>query len=305
LERRLRATALVLAAAALWGSSFVVIKLGLAGAPPVTLSLLRFVVATFVSLAILRAAGPLKLRALKDPLVVGIGLTNAAGFVFQYQGMADTNSAAASLLANIGVVVTAALAALYLHEKISWQVAVAVLFTFAGGFLLATHGDLSSFGSREFQGAVLIGIGSVLWSFFVVLNKVALDRGVHSEAEITWATLAITAAATLPVAVALEGVPTLAYSAVAWGAVLYTGILCSSVAYVIYMVGLRELRATSTAILTVAEVLVAFVLTALVFGTVLTGVAAAGAGLVLAGILLASRADRKRAKAEAEAQGSG
>jgi drug/metabolite transporter (DMT)-like permease len=292
MERRLRATVLVLGAAALWGSSFVVIKLGLEGAPPVTLSLLRFAVAAVVSLGVLRLAGPLKLRAIKDPLVVAIGLTNAAGFVFQYMGLADTNSAAASLLANLGVVVVAALSALYLHEKISSKVAAAVILTFAGGSLLATRGDLSTLGSGEFRGAVLIGIGSVIWSLFVVLNKVALERRVHTESEITWATLAITAAATLPVAVALEGVPTLAYSAVAWGAILYTAILCSSVAYVIYMVGLRELPATSTAILTVAEVLVAFVLTAIVFGTVLTGVAALGAGLVLVGILLASRLNR-------------
>ena len=85
MDRRTRATLLVLAAAALWGSSFVVIKLGiLAGGPPVTLSLLRFVVATVVSLFVVKMAGPLKFAALKDPLVLAIGLTNAAGFVFQY-----------------------------------------------------------------------------------------------------------------------------------------------------------------------------------------------------------------------------
>ena len=275
----------------MWGSSFVVIKVGLEAAPaapPVTLSMLRFVVATVVSLVIVRAAGKLRFAALKDPLVIGIGFTNAVGFIFQYLGLATTNSAVAAVLANIGVVVVAALSALYLHEKISRRTAVAVIFTFAGGSLLATGGDLSNVGGAEFAGALLIGLGSVVWSVFVVMNKVALERGPHTESEITWATLAITVAATLPVAFALEGLPTLAYSALTWGAVLYTGIFCSSIAYVIYMMGLKELPATSTAILIVAEVLVAFALTAIVFGTVLTGVAAIGAALVLGGIALAT-----------------
>jgi drug/metabolite transporter (DMT)-like permease len=288
LERRTRATLLVLAAAAVWGSSFVVIKVGISGAPPVTLSLLRFVVATAASLAIVRFSGPIRLAALKDPLVVTIGVANAAAYILQYLGLATTDSAAASLLANIGVVVVAALAALYLHEKVSRVTAVAVVLTFAGGSLLATRGDLSTVGSDAFRGAVLVGASSVIWSVFVVLNKAALARGPHTEGEITWAVLALTALLSAPAAVALEGVPTFAYSAAAWGAVLYTGVLCSSVAYVIYMAGLRELPATSTAVLTVAEVLVAVGLTAVVFGTVLTGVAAVGAALVLAGIALAT-----------------
>lgn len=290
MDRRKRAIALVLAAAALWGSSFVVIKLATdSGAPPVTLAFLRFVVAAAASLVVVRASGPVKLAGFKDPLVLGIGLMNTAGFVFQYVGIAGTNSAAAALLANIGVVVVAVLSSFYLNEKISARTAVAVILTFAGASLLATRGEASSFQTSEFQAAVLIGIGSVIWSVFVVMNKVALQRGKHTESDLSFVTLVITAIAMLPLTLALEGVPTFAYAAVAWGAILYTGILCSSVAYVIYMVGLKELPATSTAVLTVAEVLVAFGLTAAVFGTVLTGVAAVGAGLVLGGIALASR----------------
>ena len=288
--REAKGTLLVLSAAAIWGSSFVVIKLGLEGAPPVTSSLLRFALAALASGLVLRRLGPLSRAALTDPLVVGLALLNAVGFVLQYLGLAQTNSAVAALLANIGVVVVAALSAVYLHERIGAKTAAAVVLAFAGGSLLATRGDLSNLGGTEFQAALMIAVASVLWSVYVVLNKLTLQRTPHSEEEIAWAVLALTALLTLPPALLWEGFPSLAYSPQTWASILYAALACSSLSYVIYMKGLRRLSATAAAVLTVSEVLVAFVLTALVYGYVVQGAAALGAAMVLVGIVLASGA---------------
>ncbi len=293
MQPRLRGVILVLVAAAIWGSSFVVIKVGLSDpggglppAPPVTSSLLRFLVAVGASAVILRAYGPLRLRALRDPLVVAIGLANAAGYALQYMGLVQTNPAVASLLANIGVVVTVALSAAVLNERIRLSTAFAVTLAFAGGSVLATRGDLTSLGTPAFASAMMIVVASVFWSVYVVLNKLSLERGPHSEAELAFSIFVLTAALTAPVAIALEGMPTLQYSAAAWGSIFYNGVLCSSVAFVVYMAGLRRLTASATAVLTVAEILVAFVLTVIVFAEGLTGISAVGAALVVGGILL-------------------
>lgn len=289
LARESRGTLLVLSAAAIWGSSFVVIKVGLEGAPPVTSAFLRFAVAGLASGLILRRLGPVPMAVLKDPLVLALAGANAVGFVLQYLGLAHTNSAVAALLANTGVVVVAALSSVYLHERIRGPTAAAVVLAFAGGSLLATRGDLSTVGGMEFQGAILIAVASVLWSVYVVLNKITLERTAHSEEEIAWAVLALTALLTLPAAIAMEGVPSLNYSWQAWASIVYAALACSSLSYVIYMKGLRRLSATAAAVLTVSEVLVAFILTAVVYGLVVQGAAALGAGLVLVGIVLASR----------------
>jgi drug/metabolite transporter (DMT)-like permease len=286
-QPRARHTAFILMAATVWGSSFIAIKLGLAGAPPVTSVLLRFAIAAAASTVILRAIAPLRLSVLKDPYVVAISLANAGGFALQYLGLADTNSAVAALLANVGVVVVAVLAATWLHERISGPVAVAVALTLVGGTLLATRGDYSQLGTPEFRAAVLIASASVIWSLFVVMNKAALDRGRASEAELTWGVLLLSVVWLVPATLLVEGVPTFAYPPVVWWVALYTGVVCSSLSYVIYMVGLKGLGATVTSVITVAEILVAFVLTAIVFGYVVSGVAAVGAGLVLGGIALA------------------
>jgi drug/metabolite transporter, DME family len=308
MDRRVRATALVLTAAAIWGSSFVVIKLGLgdpggavAAAPPVTSSLLRFAIAALASTAILRAMGPIRVGALKDPLVGAMALSNAVGYALQYMGLVQTNPAVASLLANIAIVVTVLLSAAVLHERISARTAFAVTLAFVGGSVLATRGDLNSIGTPEFAAAAMIAVSSVFWSVYVVLNKMALERGTYSEGELTWAIFVLTALATVPIAFALEGLPTFGYSPVAWGSILYSGVLCSSVAFVIYMVGLRELPAISTAVLTVAEILVAFVLTFLVLGEGLNAITAVGAGLVVGGILLTTLRAAKRDQPTAEA----
>src|SRR6267378_673941 len=165
---RARHLALIGVAASIWGSSFVAIKLGLEGAPPVALLFLRFVVAAAASTILLRALGPLRLSVARHPLVLGLALTNAVGFVFQYLGLVETNSAVAALLANIGVVVVALLSVRLLGERISAMLAVAVALTFVGGSVLATKGDLAVLATPEFRGAVYIAIASVIWSAFVV-----------------------------------------------------------------------------------------------------------------------------------------
>jgi drug/metabolite transporter (DMT)-like permease len=278
-------------AAVIWGSSFVAVKLGLEGAPPVAALFLRFAIAAAASTIVLRALGPLRVAVMRHPLVLALGLTNAVGFVFQYLGLAETNSAVAALLANIGVVVVALLSVKLLGERISGKLAAAVGLTFVGGSILATRGDLAALATPEFRGALLIAMASVIWSVFVVLNKLALRRGVGSEAEITWAVFVLSAVMLLPAVVLMEGLPSLSYSAVAWGSIVYAGVVCSSFSFLIYMVGLKGLSATVTAVVTVIEVIVAFVLTAVVFGILVTGVAAVGAALALIGIVLAGVAE--------------
>jgi len=281
----------VLTAAAIWGSSFVAIKLGLDAAPPATSAWLRFLVAGVVSTAGVAVLGRLRLPLLKEPIILAIAAVNAGGFLLQYIGLADTNSAVAALLANIGVVVVAILAVRWLGERMTAGLLAAVGLAFLGGTLLATRGDLATLATPGFRGALFVAAASFVWSLFVVLGKLAMARGVATESEISWAVLALSAVMLLPPAVAIDGVPALAsLPAEAWWAALYNGVLCSSVAYVIYMRGLRELSATATAVLTVAEILVAFALTAAVFGYVVAGMEAVGAALVVAAILIASLA---------------
>jgi DME family drug/metabolite transporter len=213
-------------------------------------------------------------------------------------GLADTNSAVAALLANLGVVVVAGLSPKVLGEKVTSRVAVAVALTFVGGTLLATRGDLATLSSPEFRAAAAIAVGSMIWSVFVVLNKLALDRGVGTDAELSWGVLVLTAVWLVPAVFLIDGQPRIIDPALAWGTAFYTGVLCSSVSYVIYMAGLRRLGATVAAVVTVAEIVVAFVLTVVVYGSVLSGVAAAGALLVVAGIVLAGLQQSRWPKGE-------
>jgi drug/metabolite transporter (DMT)-like permease len=287
--RRFTSASYVLVAAAVWGSSFVVIKLGLEAAPPVTSAWLRFAIAGAVSTAGAAAFGGLRLSLLKHPLILGIAAVNAAGYLLQYIGLVDTNSAVAALLANIGVVVVAVLAVRWLGERVTAGLLAAVGMAFAGGTLIATRGDLATLAAPEFRGALFVAGASFVWSLFVVLGKVALNRQVGTAAEISWAVLALSAVMLFPPALLLEGLPQLgSYPAEAWWAALYTGVVCSSLSYVIYMRGLGGLTATATAVLTLGEILVAFAMTAVVFNYVVTGWEAVGAGLVVAGIVFAS-----------------
>jgi len=252
-------------------------------------------VAGLVSTLLLFARRRMRWGVFRHPTVIVLSLLNAGGFLLQYWGLNETNSAAASILANVGVILVAILAVAWLGEKMTARLAAAVFLAFLGSVLLVTRGNLSSLAAPEVRGPLMVAVASFLWSLFVVINKDALSKNIATGEEISWAVLALSGIFLLPAAVVVDGAPTFSYSGEGWAVALYTGIFCSSLSYIIYMRGLSGLPATVASVIIVAEVLVAFVLTAVVFSYIVGGWEAVGGALVLVGIVLASLASRKGA----------
>ena len=95
-----------------------------------------------------------------------------------------------------------------------------------------------------------------------------------------------------------EGVGSI--GAVGWAGALYTGIGCSTVAYLLYTRGLRGVTATVSAILLLVQVFVAAVLAYALQGVGLGPVALLGAIITLAAMILVSLAGGKERGARAE-----
>lgn len=80
------------------------------------------------------------------------------------------------------------------------------------------------------------------------------------------------------------------------GTILYLGIMTTSVAYILYLFGLKKVPSSSAVTLSLGEPLTAAVLSVIIVGEVLSPISWLGVVLLLGGIIVLTFSGRKRAK---------
>jgi drug/metabolite transporter (DMT)-like permease len=133
-----------------------------------------------------------------------------------------------------------------------------------------------------------------LWAFFIVLNKKMLSR--YTAVELSTSAIATsTLWLLIPVTYLYLGGADFSIEAPAWGAIIYLGVFCTSIAILLWAMGLEGVSATSSATIMLLEIVTALVISMTLLEESLRPVAAVGAALVLAAVyLVASREDRSK-----------
>jgi drug/metabolite transporter (DMT)-like permease len=272
----LAAGALV-AAALLWGTSFLLGKVALRDLAPPELVLFRFALA----LALLgpiawRQAASIPRSDLLRFAVAGI-LMVPCSFLLQFEGLARTTAARASLIMGAAPAVMALGAALFRRERLSllgWG--AAALSTFGVALMVGGPHEAGSFLGDGLVLASLITLAG--WTAF---TKDLLER--HSPLVVTATCMAFGTAVLLPV-VALQGhLAPASLAAMAsvgpgtWGAVVALGVGCTAVTYVLWNWGLQRVEMSTSGILVNLEPLTGSILgVALLGDPVNTGLAVGG-----------------------------
>jgi drug/metabolite transporter (DMT)-like permease len=130
-----------LAATAIWGATFVVIRDSLHALDPATLVFLRFALATLLLGVIALWRRP---RFDRDAWTGGVagGLCAAGGFVFQAIGLTATRAGTSAFLTCTGTLFAALFAWPLLGQRPSLVLAAGIALAFAGSALLPEHGVL-------------------------------------------------------------------------------------------------------------------------------------------------------------------
>jgi len=275
------------AAGLLWGSSFIVVKVGLRTLDPHWFVFLRFVTAAAVALAATAVAGRLGevLRLLRHPLVVWMGLTNAAGFVLQFRGQTLTTAGKAALLVNTSTIFVAAASWMFLRERLTPAKALGVAAGVAGAFLVTTGGRLD--GGGTVVGDLVILGAAVVWTAFTLINKRVVVSRRASIGALAAAVPVLTAAFSLPAALVLAPGRFPALGLDLWP-VAYTAVFCTVIPFSLWSWGLRHISATASTVILLTEVVFAMALAAVVLGERQPAAALWGGFLIGVAILLAS-----------------
>jgi O-acetylserine/cysteine efflux transporter len=270
---------------ALWGFNFVVMRWGLDQVPPLTLSALRFGLAAFPALLLVRPP-----RA-SWPLVAGYGLFAFSGqFSLLFTGMAvGMPTGLASLVIQIQAFFTIGLAALLTGERPRAAQIAGALLAGSGVLLVALH-----LGGGSRLGLLLIVLAALSWAVAnTIVRRIPLDPQATRSgplAIIVWGS----AVATLPLAAgalliespqAIASVVT-GLTAPQWLGLAFQAWPVTLLAFAVWAWLLRLYPASLIAPFTLLVPVVGMTSAALLLGESVTWWKLTGAALVLGGLAL-------------------
>jgi drug/metabolite transporter (DMT)-like permease len=273
---------------ALWGASFLLIKIGVEEMPPETLVALRLVVAALILVVVLYARGmrlPTQPRVWRDLLFLGtIGLV--LPYLLITWGEQSIPSGMAAILNGTTPLFVVLLTYVWTREeRLTGARLLGVLVGFVGVIVAIGIEDVDLMqSSTQAQLAVL---GAAFCYGIAGIYARRAFRGVPALIPATGQMLTGALAIT-PIALWRHGIPSPLPSAEALGAVLALAVLGTSFAYILMYWLMERIGTTQTSMVTYLLPPFALVYGALFLRERITVDALLGLGLVIVGILLAN-----------------
>ena len=281
---RLRANALLLLAALIWGSAFVGQSLGMAGVGPLTFTGVRFVLGALVVLPLawrewqqLKSAGHAPGRA--EACWVGLlGGLLCTGVVMQQIGLMTTSVTNAGFLTALYVPLVPLLAWVFQRQLPHWSVWPAAAGSLAGVWML-TGASLAALTPGDWW----VLLSALPWAVHVLLVGQVANR-LRGAYVLACGQFAVCAVVACLLGAATETVSAAGLHAAA-GAILYTGILSVGVGFTLQVVGQRFAHPADAAIILSSETVFAALFGAWLMGDRLNALGLAGCALILGCIL--------------------
>ncbi len=273
----------ILAAATIWGTIPLLVRV--AEASPLVIVFWRVTLSALTLLAVLairgRMSAMLALSRRSVLALAGMGALLALNWVLFFTGISLTHVAVAELLAYTGPVLVAALTPIMSSEAFDRRIALPLALALGGMALIVGPVRLTMEG-RQSLGA-LAALASALTYAILVINAKRLLEGIDTDVYIFVESVAASAIL-LPAVLLLPG-PS---AHVQWLAVIALGVVNTALTGLLFLSGLRRVRADRAAALTYAEPVSAIAFAALLLGeplalrTLAGGALIVGAGLVVA-----------------------
>ena len=281
---QIRATLILLTAAAIWGLAFVAQRVGMDHLGPFTFNGIRFALGGLSLLPLIwffRRQPPVappagRLPVLPTGVIAGLILFTAASL--QQVGILDTTAGKAAFITCLYIVLVP-LAGLLMKRRISRSVWLGCGLSLAGLYLLCIREDFTIG-----QGDLLELIGALFWTVHILyIDQVSRRVDTLKLAAIQFATCSALSAV---VAVATETAASAEAVLAAAVPLLYGGFGSVGVAYTLQIIGQKNASPAHAALVLSLETVFAAVGGFLILNEILGNRELAGCALMLAGMLL-------------------
>jgi drug/metabolite transporter (DMT)-like permease len=281
----------LVAATIAYGSTFKIVQNALDDVTPVGFILIRFIVGTAALAPLAFRRGWRRPRVDARPAdfwraAVAFGIVGFAGYWFQNMGLERTTTSNSAFITGLFVVFTPLVETVVTRRAPTRNVLIAVAVSAVGLFLLTGASfDLGA-------GDALTLVGSLMFAIWIYLGSTLSQR--FDPVALTAAQMGVLAVCAVPV-VLVTGLGHVTAAAI--GAAVFTGVVCSAIAFTLQLWGQRSLEPSRAAVILLFEPVVAgFV--GFVVGERLGAKGYVGAIVIFGGILLAESHAWRRGRAE-------
>lgn len=276
----------------MWGSTWMAIKVGLRGAPPLTSIAVRMSIAAVIVLVILRArkiALPAERRFFRIGVFLGF-FHIVLPYTLVYYGEQYISSGLAAVLYAAMPLVVALIARVTMGERLTPRKITGIVAGMLG--VAVIFSDSLHVSRHQALGAAAVTCSMLAASVGSIATK-RWNYGYHPVASLLLP-FSVGAAVTWFLALALEGPVSLRFDAVTWATILYLAAVGSVTAFALFFFVMQHLNVTVVSYQTFIIPIIAVLLGWAVLGETISARVAVGAVMILAGVSLAILAPRRR-----------
>ncbi|MEO8200146.1 MAG: DMT family transporter [Gemmatimonadota bacterium] len=272
-----------------WGSAFVVSKSIVERIPPIFFALIRHILASVIMLSVvgLRRSRGIRREAPGWGIVTLMGLTSITFYyIFYNLGLYYTTASQGALIQSSTPAITAALAVVVLHERVTRKRFAGLALSIIGVLLVVGSAIPSGEARNPLWGTLLMCGTVIAWSIYTIAAK----RAANSD-QLLLATMSTTIGTILLIPPAIWegwGKPLPHVAGREWLAIGYLAAVVSAGGYLIYNRALRELDAHQVINFTNLVPIIAVIAAVVFLGESIVPLQVVGGTVVLIGVWLAS-----------------
>lgn len=233
---------LILLAVIFWGASFVATKVALREIEPVTIIILRLIFASFLlTIVALLTKRSFSINLKSHGWIFVLALIAVFHLWIQVTGLKFTTASNTGWIIGTAPLFMAVLAFFFFKEKITLLQFVGIVIAMFGLLLLFGKGNFTNIDLIENKGDILVLGSAFTWGVYSMVNKkISLSYSPLMTILYLFLMMAILIAPLNVDVATINSV--LELSSIGWISVLFLGLFCSGVAYVIWAYSLRDLE---------------------------------------------------------------
>jgi len=233
---------LILLAIIFWGTSFVATKTVLHEIKPVTIIILRLILAAILlTIIALSTKRKFSINLKSHGWILLLALVAVFHLWIQVTGLQYTTAANTGWIIGTAPIFMAILGFFFYKEKITLLQFLGILVAVAGLLLLIGKGDITNIGLIENQGDLLVLGSAFTWGVYSMVNKkISLSYSPLMTILYLFLMMAIIIIPFNLDSQTINSVINL--SLISWMWILFLGIFCSGIAYVIWAQALRDME---------------------------------------------------------------
>jgi drug/metabolite transporter (DMT)-like permease len=283
-----------LSAVVIWGISFIATKFALREIHPLTLLTLRFGIGVlFLLLVQLRTKRLLlKIFSRRDwGMIFFLGLVGVSlHTLLQAYGLLLTTAVNTGWIITFQPVLIVLAARFFLEEPMTPRKVLGILLAFLGIAIVVSKGSfsLSMFRLGSTLGDLLVLSSAVTWTAFTVGGRGFLSR--FPPLTVITPVMGAGCLGIFPFSLCEGDWNHLGdFSVTAWGSLLFLGIFCSGLAYLLWYAALKKKDSSTVGMYLYVEPLVTLMGASLLLGEEIRTITLVGGGMTMLGVYLATR----------------